>query len=69
VLRGDPALAGLKLIAVTGYARPEDIAAAREAGFDHHIAKPALIPDLERAMDPAEPSCESTSSKDGGRQR
>jgi PAS domain S-box-containing protein len=49
-MRGDPALAAAKLVAVTGYARPEDVLAAREAGFDQHMAKPASIPDLERVV-------------------
>jgi CheY-like chemotaxis protein len=31
----------MKLIAVSGYAQPEDLARAAEAGFDGHIAKPA----------------------------
>jgi CheY-like chemotaxis protein len=30
----------LKLVALTGYGRPEDVAAAREAGFDAHLVKP-----------------------------
>ena len=33
------------LIAVTGYAQPAEVARARDAGFDQHIAKP---PNLER---------------------
>jgi len=33
------------LVALTGYATPEDAVRAREAGFDAHLAKP---PDLER---------------------
>jgi signal transduction histidine kinase len=53
-MRGDPALAAKRLIAVTGYARPEDVRAALEAGFDHHVAKPASMAELERAM--SEPS-------------
>jgi PAS domain S-box-containing protein len=32
---------GMQLVAVSGYARPEDLSAAAEAGFDRHIAKPA----------------------------
>jgi PAS domain S-box-containing protein len=35
----------LRLVAVSGYAQPEDIARAMEAGFDAHVAKP---PDPER---------------------
>lgn len=33
------------LVAVTAYSSPEDVERAREAGFQHHLAKPA---DLER---------------------
>ena len=36
----------LMLIAVTGYASDEDVARAREAGFDHHFGKPASLPAL-----------------------
>ena len=31
----------LVLIAITAYAQPSDIARARRAGFDRHVAKPA----------------------------
>jgi PAS domain S-box-containing protein len=31
----------LRLVAVSGYAQPEDVARAMEAGFDAHVAKPA----------------------------
>ncbi len=31
---------GMRLVAVTGYARPEDVKRASEAGFDAHVAKP-----------------------------
>ena len=52
-VRGDPALAAIRLVAPTGYARPEDVAAAREAAFDHHVAKPASIPEIQRALAPS----------------
>ena len=39
-LRAMPALAGVRLIAMTGYASPEDLLAAQQAGFDEHLAKP-----------------------------
>jgi CheY-like chemotaxis protein len=39
-LREMPAMAGAFLIAMTGYASPEDLRAAREAGFDEHLVKP-----------------------------
>ena len=35
---------GLRLVAVSGYAAPEDVEASRKAGFDAHLAKP---PDLD----------------------
>jgi two-component system CheB/CheR fusion protein len=49
-LRADPALAEATLIALTGYAQPEDVRAAREAGFDDHVAKPASLATLEPLM-------------------
>jgi CheY-like chemotaxis protein len=30
----------VRVVAVSGYAQPEDVARAREAGFDTHVAKP-----------------------------
>jgi CheY-like chemotaxis protein len=38
---------GLRLIAVSGYAQPEDVRRAAEAGFDAHLAKP---PDIDALM-------------------
>ena len=38
------------IVALTGYALPEDVAKAREAGFDGHLAKPAAIEALERVL-------------------
>jgi PAS domain S-box-containing protein len=43
-LRCDEALRATRLVALSGYAQPEDQQRAREAGFDAHLAKP---PDLE----------------------
>src|SRR5262249_12840401 len=40
VLRHDPATAGLRLLAVTGYGSDEDRERARLAGFDAHLTKP-----------------------------
>ena len=39
-LRKMPALAGAFLIAMTGYASPEDRLASTQAGFDEHLVKP-----------------------------
>jgi len=32
---------GLRLIALTGWGAEADVQRAREAGFDHHLTKPA----------------------------
>ena len=39
-VRRDPALSGVRLVAVTGYGRDEDRARAIAAGFDLHLVKP-----------------------------
>jgi signal transduction histidine kinase/CheY-like chemotaxis protein len=44
---GDPRL---RLIAVSGYAGPEDVSRAAEAGFDAHLAKPADPAEIERLL-------------------
>jgi two-component system CheB/CheR fusion protein len=41
--RALPRHAGLPAIAVSGLARPSDIAHAREAGFDAHVVKPMSV--------------------------
>ena len=49
-LRADDSLKGAFLVALTGYARPEDLQRAREAGFDRHLAKPASLEALEEVL-------------------
>jgi two-component system CheB/CheR fusion protein len=44
------ASAGPTLVALTGYALPEDRRRALEAGFDHHLAKPFEFSELERIL-------------------
>jgi PAS domain S-box-containing protein len=46
------ALAGdrMLLVAVTGYAQPEDVRRAVESGFDRHLAKPPRAEDIERLL-------------------
>ncbi len=55
-LRQLPELAGTVLVALTGYGQAEDVRRSHEAGFDHHLVKPAdpetlvnLFASLERA--------------------
>jgi two-component system CheB/CheR fusion protein len=49
-LRADSQLRPPYLIALSGYAQAEDLRLAQEAGFDHHLAKPASIAMIERVM-------------------
>jgi PAS domain S-box-containing protein len=49
-LRRDDALRRVRLIALSGYAQPEDRDRARAAGFDDHVAKPPNLDELERLL-------------------
>ncbi len=49
-IRADPELQHIGLIALSGYAGPDDVAKAREAGFDSHLAKPATMDALDQAL-------------------
>ena len=52
-LRDDPDYEFAKLIALSGYARPEDLEKSRDAGFDHHLAKPPDINEVTALIDEA----------------
>ncbi len=41
---------GLRLIAVSGYAQPQDVTRAMEAGFDGYVAKPCNPAELDRLL-------------------
>jgi CheY-like chemotaxis protein len=49
-IRADPAIGGVALIALSGYAQAEDLERSRDAGFDLHLAKPPDLDALERAI-------------------
>jgi CheY-like chemotaxis protein len=49
-LRADDSLKGIVLVALTGYALPEDLQRALDAGFQRHLAKPASPEKLERLL-------------------
>ena len=58
LVRQDPALCGVKLIALSAFSDPEHERCATEAGFDHRLVKPAearvikeLLAMLEQVMD------------------
>jgi two-component system CheB/CheR fusion protein len=49
-IRADARLHGVCLVALSGYALPEDLQNAIDAGFDQHIAKPPSIEKLEALL-------------------
>jgi CheY-like chemotaxis protein len=49
-LRAEPATAGALLIALTGYGQESDRQRTLDAGFDHHLVKPASLDDIERVI-------------------
>lgn len=49
-IRKDKRLKNVFMIALTGYAARSDITAAKDAGFDLHMAKPADIAVLKRIL-------------------
>ena len=40
----------MQIVAVSGYAQPEDVQRAVEAGFDRHLAKPVDLAEIERLL-------------------
>jgi len=53
-LRARPRSPQPLLVALTGYGQPEDVRRSREAGFDHHLVKPA-DPEALTALFPSVP--------------
>ena len=47
---GRTPLKGVYLVALTGYALPEDLQRALEVGFDQHLAKPPELDRLEQIL-------------------
>jgi CheY-like chemotaxis protein len=50
-VRRVPALRDVRLIALTGYGRDKDRAAAHDAGFDVHLTKPVSFAVLRRQIE------------------
>ncbi len=65
-LRADGALRGATLVALSGYASPEDVERSRAAGFDHHVAKPPDLPALFRLIADAPAVAEEGGARRGG---
>jgi two-component system, chemotaxis family, CheB/CheR fusion protein len=55
-LRGTPGLDDVMLVALTGYGAPSDVSAARAAGFDEHLIKPAELAKLEKILASKKPT-------------
>ena len=49
-MRGDAALRGVVLVALTGYTSVADHAKAREAGFEHLLPKPVPLERLAEIL-------------------
>jgi CheY-like chemotaxis protein len=52
IARKNPALQRVRLVALTGYGRPEDREAVLAAGFDEHLVKPVNPLDLNQVLKP-----------------
>ena len=49
-VRRQPTLERVVLVAMTGYGQESDRKRSREAGFDHHLTKPADFAELEKIL-------------------
>lgn len=49
-VRADKQLEGIYLVALSGYALPDDLGRATDAGFDLHLAKPASLDRLDEVL-------------------
>jgi CheY-like chemotaxis protein len=54
-IRATPELCPVTLVALSGYAAKADLAKAKDAGFDTHLAKPARIQALDQVLTDANP--------------
>jgi CheY-like chemotaxis protein len=49
-IRADASLAGILLVAVTGWGQEDDLRRSREAGFDRHLTKPTEAEELAEVI-------------------
>lgn len=49
-IRALPGMANVALVALTGYGQSQDVRQSKEAGFDHHLVKPASMEQLTRVL-------------------
>lgn len=55
IIRSNKALKNILLVAMTGYALPEDLRQAANAGFDCHLAKPVNLSELYNILQKNQP--------------
>jgi two-component system CheB/CheR fusion protein len=65
-VRADERLRRAYLVALSGYALPEDLQRAADAGFDTHLAKPASVEKLRAVLAAALPAAAHPSEPHGG---
>ncbi len=51
-IRGDPALSGMRVVALTAFAMEGDRERALQAGFDDYLTKPVTVTKLKAQLDP-----------------
>ena len=49
-VRAEEALRDVWLVALSGYARAEDVKRAKAAGFDRYLAKPVRLDEIDRVL-------------------
>ena len=50
ILRADPATAGIRLLAYTAHALPDEVSTLKQSGFDEVLIKPVLMQQMVQAF-------------------
>jgi CheY-like chemotaxis protein len=58
-LRATPSLSDIKIVALTGLARPEERKKGADAGFDGYLIKPTDPAEIDRLIDGLRPAADS----------
>lgn len=49
-IRAEPSLKDVAMVALSGYALPDDLRRAKQAGFDRHMAKPPSLEQINELL-------------------